>query len=92
MYFRRKDSAFEHITNLVLDRGVFHVLFLLLLQVNVSPDTVGDSRKVSLAIARFGKHVPDSVIPQGSIDNWVNVKLKFHIPTLLSKGRDEAHR
>ncbi|MGB3129150.1 MAG: hypothetical protein WBC11_05465 [Dehalococcoidia bacterium] len=49
------------------------------------PDTVASSRKVSAVISGVYKYVPDRIIPQESANNWANVKMKFHIPTLLSK-------
>ena len=51
------------------------------------PDTVANSRKISTVVAGVGKYVPDKVIPTESLDNWSNIKMKFHIPTLLSKRR-----
>ena len=49
------------------------------------PDTVASSRKVSAVISGVYKYVPDRIIPPESADNWANVKMKFHIPTLLSR-------
>jgi hypothetical protein len=49
------------------------------------PDTVASSRKVSAVISGVYKYVPDRIIPPESANNWANVKMKFHIPTLLSK-------
>jgi hypothetical protein len=49
------------------------------------PDTVASSRKVSAVISGVYKYVPDRIIPPESTDNWANVKMKFHIPTLLSR-------
>jgi hypothetical protein len=49
------------------------------------PDTVASSRKVSAIISGVYKYVPDRIIPPESADNWANVKMKFHIPTLLSR-------
>jgi len=52
------------------------------------PDTVASSRKVSAVISAIYKYVPDRIIPPESTEDWANVKMKFHIPTLLSrKGR-----
>ena len=51
------------------------------------PDTVANSRKASAVIAGVAKYVPDSVIPPESAEVWSRVKTKFHIPTLLSRGR-----
>jgi hypothetical protein len=51
------------------------------------PDTAASSRKVSTVIAGVGKYVPDRIIPEDSLDNWSKLKLRFHIPTLLSRGQ-----
>lgn len=53
------------------------------------PDTVASSRKVSAIISGVYKYVPDRIIPPESAEDWANVKMKFHIPTLLSR---EARR
>ena len=53
------------------------------------PDTVANSRKVSAVISGVYKYVPDRIIPPESAEDWANVKMKFHIPTLLS--RDNGH-
>jgi hypothetical protein len=50
------------------------------------PDTVASSRKVSAIISGVYKYVPDRIIPAESTEDWANVKMKFHIPTLLSRG------
>ena len=49
------------------------------------PDTVASSRKVSAVISGVYKYVPDRIIPPESAEDWANVKMKFHIPTLLSR-------
>ena len=49
------------------------------------PDTVANSRKVCAVLAGVGKYVPDKVIPSESAERWDNVKLKFHIPTLVQR-------
>ena len=49
------------------------------------PDTVASSRKVSAIISGVYKYVPDRIIPAESAEGWANVKMKFHIPTLLSR-------
>jgi len=54
------------------------------------PDVVASSRKISTVVAGVGKYVPDRIIPPESIDNWSNLKLKFHIPTLLSRRQRES--
>lgn len=58
------------------------------------PDTVANSRKASAVISGVYKYVPDRIIPPESIEDWANVKTKFHIPTLLSRGKskDRARR
>jgi hypothetical protein len=47
------------------------------------PDTVASSRKVSAVISGIGKYVPDRIIPEEAAEDWSNVKMKFHIPTLI---------
>ncbi|MBM3156184.1 MAG: hypothetical protein FJ004_02735 [Chloroflexi bacterium] len=47
------------------------------------PDTVANSRKISAIVAGVGKYIPDRIIPPESAENWSNLKVKFHIPTLL---------
>ena len=54
------------------------------------PDVVASSRKICTVVAGVGKYVPDRIIPPESIDNWANLKLKFHIPTLLSTRQSES--
>jgi hypothetical protein len=49
------------------------------------PDTVASSRKVSAVISAVYKYIPDRVIPPESAEGWSNLKMKFHIPTLLSR-------
>ena len=55
------------------------------------PDAVANSRKASAVIAGVAKYVPDRIIPPESAEEWSKVKTKFHIPTLLSRGRDPLH-
>ncbi len=55
------------------------------------PDTAADSRKVCTFFAGVGKYIPDRIIPPDSSDKWENIKLKFHIPTLLSSEQGEPH-
>lgn len=53
------------------------------------PDTVANSRKVSTVVAGVAKYIPDTIIPPESAENWSNLKIKFHIPTLLLReGKD----
>ncbi len=54
------------------------------------PDSVASSRKLSAVIAGFGKYIPDRLIPADSASNWSNLKMKFHIPTLLSRGQSDS--
>ncbi len=56
------------------------------------PDSVASSRKASTVIAGVGKYVPDRVIPPESRSTWANIKMKFHIPTLLSRGQFESRK
>jgi hypothetical protein len=56
------------------------------------PDTAASSRKVSAVIAGIYKYVPDSIIPPESVEAWSNVKAKFHIPTLLSRGKSRSRK
>jgi len=56
------------------------------------PDSVASSRKVSTVIAGVGKYIPDRVIPVESRSTWENLKIKFHIPTLLSRGRTDTQK
>jgi hypothetical protein len=49
------------------------------------PDTAASSRKVSAVISAVYKYVPDRIIPPESAEDWSNVKMKFHIPTLISR-------
>ncbi len=54
------------------------------------PDTVANSRKVCAVLAGLGKYIPDEAIPPGSEERWENVKLRFHVPTLIIRGRPEG--
>ena len=49
------------------------------------PDTAASSRKVSAVISAVYKYVPDKIIPPESAEDWENVIMKFHIPTLITK-------
>ena len=51
------------------------------------PDTVANSRKICAVLAGIGKYVPDRIVPPESVERWENIKVKFHIPRLLSSGR-----
>lgn len=56
------------------------------------PDTAASSRKVSTVVAGVGKYIPDRIVPKGSLDNWSYLKMKFHIPTLLSRRQSYSSR
>lgn len=56
------------------------------------PDTVASSRKLSAVIAGVYKYIPDRIIPPESAEDWSNVKTKFHIPTLVSKGQSNSRK
>jgi hypothetical protein len=55
-------------------------------------DSVASSRKTSTIFAFIGKYIPDSVIPPESADGWSNLKLKLHVPTLISRKPDRLFR
>ena len=55
-------------------------------------DAVASSRKISAIIAFVGKYIPDSFIPPESAEGWSNLKLKLHIPTLVSRKPDSLIR
>jgi hypothetical protein len=57
-----------------------------------SLDAVASSRKISAIIAFFGKYIPDSFIPSESAEGWSNLKLKLHIPMLVSRKPDSLIR
>ena len=48
------------------------------------PDEVANSRKVCAVIAGVGKYIPDKIIPPESTERWENLRIKFHIPKLMS--------
>ncbi len=56
------------------------------------PDTVASSRKASALISGIGKYIPDRIVPPESIEDWEQVKAKFHIPTLLTEARRQAKK
>jgi hypothetical protein len=56
------------------------------------PDSAASSRKVSAVIASIYKYIPDRIIPPESVEDWSNVKTKFHIPTLLSRGQSRSRK
>ena len=53
------------------------------------PDTVANSRKVTTIVAGVGKYIPDRIIPPELSEDWANLKVKFHIPTLLLRAGKE---
>jgi hypothetical protein len=55
-------------------------------------DVVASSRKMSAIVAFVGKYIPDSFIPPESADAWSNLKVKLHIPTLISREPDSLIR
>ena len=56
------------------------------------PDTAANSRKVSAVVASVMKYLPDRVIPLKSLERWETLKMKFHIPRLVSMGRGKHRR
>lgn len=56
------------------------------------PDSAASSLKVSAIIASIYKYVPDRIIPEESMEDWSNVKARFHIPTLLSRGQSRSRK
>ncbi|MBA7666109.1 hypothetical protein ES703_74186 [subsurface metagenome] len=56
------------------------------------PDRAANSRKISAVIAGIYKYIPDRIIPPESAEDWANVKTKFHIPTLLSRGQSKSRK
>lgn len=55
-------------------------------------DPVASSRKTSAIFAFVGKYIPDSVIPPESAEGWSNLKLKLHVPTLISRKPESLNR
>lgn len=55
-------------------------------------DAAASSRKISVIVAFVAKYIPDSVIPPESAEGWSNLKLKLHIPTLISRNQDSLIR
>jgi hypothetical protein len=48
-------------------------------------NAAASSRKMSAIVAFVGKYIPDSFIPPESVDSWSNLKIKLHVPTLISR-------
>jgi hypothetical protein len=57
-----------------------------------SLDAVASSRKMSAIVAFWGRYIQDSFIPPESAEGWSNLKLKLHIPTLVSRKPDSLIR
>lgn len=55
-------------------------------------DAVASSRKCSAMVAFVWKYIPDFVIPPESAEGWSNLKLKLHVPTLISRKPDSLAR
>lgn len=55
-------------------------------------DAVASSRKMSAIVAFVGKYIPDSFIPPESAEGWSNLKVKLHVPTLISRKSDSLVR
>ena len=55
-------------------------------------DAVASSRKMSAIVAFVGKYIPDSFIPPESAEAWSHLKLKLHVPTLISRKPDSLIR
>jgi len=55
-------------------------------------DAVASSRKMSAIVAFVGKYIPDSFIPPESAEAWSNLKVKLHVPTLISRNPDSLIR
>jgi len=55
-------------------------------------DAVASSRKMSAIVAFVGKYIPDSLIPPESAECWSDLKVKLHVPTLISRKPDSLIR
>jgi len=55
-------------------------------------DAIASSRKMSAIVAFVGKYIPDSFIPPESAEGWSNLKVKLHLPTLISSKPDSLIR
>ena len=56
------------------------------------PDDVANSWKICAVIAAIGKYVPERVVPAQSAETWENLRVKYHIPTLIDKPRPQSSR
>jgi len=61
--------------------------WLITLADNYIPDSVANSRKACALLAAVYKYMPDGLIPPESAEKWENLKLKFHVPRLVSNKR-----
>ncbi len=78
------DAVFEEVERFVPPKVVSS---LITAADEMVPDSAASSRKFSTVVAGVGKYIPDRIIPEDSQDSWSKLKLKFHIPTLLSRGQ-----
>jgi len=51
------------------------------------PDDVANSWKICAVIAGIGKYVPEKIIPKQSAETWENLRVKYHIPTVIEKTK-----
>jgi hypothetical protein len=49
------------------------------------PDDVANSWKICAVIAAIGKYIPERVVPTQSAETWENIRVKYHIPTLVDR-------
>ena len=49
------------------------------------PDDVANSWKICAVIAAIGKYIPERVVPAQSAETWENLRVKYHIPTLVER-------
>jgi hypothetical protein len=87
----------KHIFPKVMDRVIYEIdkylpSWVLSSLIEASnryiPDTAANSRKISTVVAGVGKYIPDRIVPKESLDNWSHLKIRFHIPTLLSRRQN----
>jgi hypothetical protein len=50
------------------------------------PDDVANSWKICAVIAAIGKYIPERVVPAQSAETWENLRVKYHIPTLVERA------
>ena len=51
------------------------------------PDDVANSWKICAVIAGIGKYIPEKIIPAQSAETWENLRVKYHIPTVIDKPK-----